>query len=102
MTYKVDFGAIPWETPMTGVRCKVFRDGRRQLRLVEYGKDMPPHWCAKGHAGYLLEGTFEIRFASGVLVFNAGDGIFIPAGDEHKHSARVLSDLVRAVFVEDF
>ena len=30
MTYKVDFSGIPWETPMTGVRCKVARDGRRQ------------------------------------------------------------------------
>jgi len=71
------------------------------LRLVEYATDMQPHWCEKGHIGYLLEGTLEIRFESGALVFNAGDGIFIPAGKDHRHTARPVSDLVRAVFVED-
>ena len=101
MPYKVDFQSIAWETPMSGLRHKVFQEGERRLRLVEYAKDMKPHWCEKGHVGYVLEGTLEIEFESGVLVFDAGDGIFIRPGKDHKHAARVISDRVRVVFVED-
>jgi quercetin dioxygenase-like cupin family protein len=101
MTYKVDFQAVAWETLIAGVRQKVFREGGRQLRLVEYAKEMQSHWCEKGHIGYLLEGILEIRFDSDVHVFHAGDGIYIPAGKDHRHMARPVSDLVRAVFVED-
>ena len=99
--YKVDFEAIPWETPMDGLRFKANRQEGRQLRLVEYTQEMPPHWCEKGHIGYVLEGQFEIAFEAEVAVFNPGDGIFIPAGAQHKHKGKVLSDLVRVVFVED-
>ena len=99
--YKVDFGSLAWETPMEGLRFKVNKQGGRQLRLVEYTRDMPPHWCEKGHIGYVLEGQFEIKFEGEVAIFNPGDGIFIPSGAEHKHMGRVLSDMVRVVFVED-
>ena len=34
-------------------------------------------------------------------IYNPGDGIFIPSGPEHKHMGRALTDLVRAVFVEE-
>ena len=99
--YKVEFESIPWETPMAGLRFKAKRQGGRQLRLVEYTKEMEPHWCEKGHIGYVLDGQFEIKFERGVAIFNAGDGVFIPSGPEHKHMGKVLSDAVRAVFVED-
>jgi len=99
--YKVDFEGIQWETPMKGVRQKVMRHGARQLRLVEYSRDLEPHWCQKGHIGYLLDGEFEITFDSGVFVFNPGDGIFIPAGSEHRHMGRALSNTVTVIFVED-
>ena len=101
MDYKVDFEGIQWETPMKGVRQKVMRHGARQLRLVEYSRDLEPHWCQKGHIGYLLDGEFEITFDSGVFVFNPGDGIFIPAGSEHRHMGRALSNTVTVIFVED-
>jgi len=101
MDYLVDLKRIPWESPMKGLRHKALRNGSRLLRLVEYSRDLEPHWCEKGHIGYVLEGRMEITFARGAFVFNAGDGIFIPAGSEHRHMARVLSDTVRVVFVED-
>jgi hypothetical protein len=101
MDYVIDFDDVPWESPMKGVRHKAVQHGSRRLRLVEYGKDLEPHWCEKGHVGYLLEGRFEIAFDRGVFVFKAGDGIFIPAGTEHRHMGRVLSDVVRVVFVEE-
>jgi len=86
---------------MEGLRYKAVRHGSSQLRLVEYTKDLKPHWCEKGHIGYLLEGRFEIAFDRGAVEFNGGDGIFIPAGHEHRHMGKVLSDVVRVIFVED-
>lgn len=101
MDYKVDFESIQWEAPIEGLRAKKEIHGGKQLRLVEYTQDMEPHWCEKGHIGYVLEGQFEIQFENEVIVFIPGDGIFIPSGPEHKHMGKVLSDVVRVVFVED-
>ena len=86
---------------MDGVRQKIITDGRKQLRLVEYTKAMPPHWCEKGHYGCILRGRFEIEFMDGIRVFEKGDGLFIPGGKDHKHRARTLSEAVRVVFMED-
>jgi quercetin dioxygenase-like cupin family protein len=99
--YKVDFGQVPWESPMRGLRFKAVRQAGRQLRLVEYTKEMEPHWCEKGHIGYVLEGRFEIRFPGEVHSYDGGDGVFIPAGVEHKHMGKALTDVVQVVFVED-
>ena len=98
--YRVDFTNIPWEAPVPGLRFRACRQGGRQLRLVEYTRDMEPHWCEKGHVGYVLQGRFEIEFASEVAVFNPGDGVFIPPGKDHRHMGKALTDVVRAVFVE--
>ncbi|MBM4159659.1 MAG: cupin domain-containing protein [Ignavibacteria bacterium] len=99
--HRVDFNEILWESPMKGLRFKALRQSGRQLRLVEYTPEMEPHWCEKGHIGYVLTGQFEIRFPGDVQIFKEGDGVFIPAGPEHKHMGRALTDVVRAVFVED-
>ena len=68
---------------------------------AEYAPEMEPHWCDRGHYGCILSGEFEIRFAERVLVFRAGNGVHIPSGAEHRHMARALSPVVRALFVED-
>jgi quercetin dioxygenase-like cupin family protein len=86
---------------MAGVRQKAFLRGTQKLRLVEYTPAMPPHWCAKGHIGYILEGRLEIEFINGTYIFEQGDGIFIPDGAEHTHRAKALSDVARVVFVEN-
>jgi len=67
--------------------------------LVEYTRDMAPHWCEKGHVGYVLDGEFEVEFERETVVFQAGDGVFIPSGPEHKHMAKTRTDVVRVVFV---
>jgi quercetin dioxygenase-like cupin family protein len=98
--YKIDFENISWESPMSGVRHKRKIIGSTAIRLVEYSKDMPVHWCEKGHMGYVLEGILEIQFENEKQVFRAGDGIFIPDGKEHAHAGRVLSDMAKIFFVE--
>ncbi len=85
---------------MPGVRQKMVQDESRRLRLVEYSSQMEPHWCEKGHFGYILDGRFELEFDEGKTIFEPGDGVFIPDGHAHRHQARVLSDSVTVVFVE--
>ncbi len=99
--YKVNFANLPWEAPIEGLRFKAFQHRSKQIRLVEYSKEMPPHWCQKGHIGFVLEGEMEIEFEDETLVYKSGDGIFIPHGNEHKHKAKVISDTVKVIFVED-
>ena len=99
---RVAFDDLPWETSPSGVRFKVQRVGRQQLRLVEFGGDLHhPHWCLTGHLGYVLEGEMEVAFASGSVVFRAGDGLAIAAGDAERHRPKALTDRVRLIFVED-
>ena len=100
--YRIDFESIAWETPVAGVRFKAYEQGGKKLRLVEFGKEfVEPDWCTKGHIGYILQGRMEIDFDGKVILFGPGDGVFIPAGQEHKHKARVLTDKVTAVLVEE-
>ncbi len=99
--YRVDFEAMVWESPMVGMRFKTYLHGGTQLRLVEYTPEMQPHWCEKGHIGCVLEGEFEIAFPGSTSLFGPGDGIFIPAGYEHRHMGKALSPVVRVIFVEE-
>lgn len=98
--YRVAFADIDWESPMPGVRHKVVMDGGVKLRLVEYSKEVEPHWCTVGHVGQIIEGTIKIEFTDGTQIFEAGDGVMIPSGEKHRHRATVLSNVVRAIFVE--
>jgi quercetin dioxygenase-like cupin family protein len=99
--YRIDFASLPWEPLMEGVRQKVIVNSGKKVRLVEYSRAMPAHWCAKGHCGYILQGQFEIEFRDSRRIFKTGDGLLIPDGEEHRHRARVLSDIVMVIFVED-
>ena len=100
--YRVDFKSMHWETPADGVRFKAYEQGGRKLRLVEFTKEfVEPDWCSKGHIGYILEGQLEIDFGGKVIVFGPGDGVFIPAGEKHKHKGKVLTDKVKAILVEE-
>lgn len=98
--YKIDFSAIEWQSPMPGIRHKIIIENDTKLRLVEYTPEVSPHWCSVGHVGQILEGRFEIEFDSGTQVFEPGDGVMIPSGETHRHRARALTDVVRALFVE--
>ena len=100
--YKIDFRKMAWESPIVGVRFKAYEQDGRKLRLVEFTKEfVESDWCTKGHIGYILEGRMEIDFDGKVVVFGPGDGVFIPAGEEHKHKGRVLTEKVKAILVEE-
>ncbi|NQT02548.1 MAG: cupin domain-containing protein [Planctomycetes bacterium] len=100
--YRIDFESMAWESPADGVKVKAYEQDGKKLRLVEFSKEfVEPDWCTKGHIGYILEGQMEIDFDGDKEVFGPGDGVFIPAGQEHKHKGRVLTDKVKAILVED-
>ena len=98
--YKIHFDQIEWETLIAGVRHKYVDFNDQRIRLVEYSKEMPPHWCEKGHCGYLLSGSMAIEYTNGEILYNEGDGILIPDGAEHKHKGRVLSEKALVFFIE--
>jgi quercetin dioxygenase-like cupin family protein len=101
LEYRADFESIPWQSPLPGMRFRIHEQDGRRLRVVEYSNDfVEPDWCRNGHVGYVLEGEVEIDFNGRLVRFGAGDGIFIPPGDEHKHKARILSEIVRVVLFE--
>ena len=99
--YKVDFGNINWKLPFEGVRHKYLDQDGLRLRLVEYSKEMLPHWCEKGHYGYIISGQMEIEFKNKKEMYNSGDGVFLPPGAEYKHKAKVISEKVLVFFVEN-
>ena len=53
-----------------------------------------------GHIGYVLDGRLEVSFSASREVFEAGDGVFILPGDEHRHKARALTDTVTLILAE--
>ncbi len=100
--YKVLFNDIPWETPIPGARFKADEQNGKRLRLVEFTEELvEPYWCEKGHIGYVLTGEMEINFNGEIVSYVAGDGIVIPAGENHKHKAKVHSGTVQLVLIEE-
>ena len=100
--YRLDFESIAWESPADGVRFKAYQQNNKKLRLVEFSKNfVEPDWCTRGHIGYILAGQMEIDFDGNKEVFGPGDGVFIPAGRQHKHKGRVLTDKVKAILAEE-
>ncbi len=100
ISYKIDFENIEWESPIAGVRHKFVDLDNQRIRIVEYSKELPPHWCEKGHCGYLIEGRMEIEYNETKIIYNPGDGIFIPDGPEHRHKGKVLSERALVFFIE--
>jgi len=99
--HKVAFDSVPWDILAPGARHKVYRDGDTVLRLIEFTHGfVEPDWCLRGHVGYVLAGDLDVDFAGAIEHFTAGDGVFIPPGEAHRHKAIVVSDVVRLVLVE--
>ena len=102
LPFKVDFESLDWQSSLPGARSKVYRDGSKQLRLVEFTAEfVEPHWCEKGHVGFVLLGALEIDFRGQLISYPEGSGIFIPPGHSSAHKARSVTPVVRLVLVED-
>jgi quercetin dioxygenase-like cupin family protein len=100
--FRVDFESMEWQEGRSGVRHKVYCEGSRRLRLVEFSTSEGfADWCHDGHIGYVLTGGVEIDFNGQVLSFSAGDGLFIPSGADTRHRAVSITPGTRLVMVED-
>ena len=100
--YKVDFDSIPWETAVAGFRFKAYKGGDCQLRMVEITREfVETEWCKKCHYGIVLEGETVIDFDGTLVSYKPGDGVYIPAGEGHKHKAKALTNVARLVFIEE-
>lgn len=98
--YRIDFASFPWNSQAPGVRFKVHKRLGTQLRVVEFTREfVEADWCTRGHIGSVLEGSLEIDFQGTPIVFNAGEGLSIEPG--RNHQARVVTDCVRLVLVEE-
>ena len=101
-SFKVSFDEIEWRQIRPDVRQKVYSDGSRQIRLVEFEtSDGAEHWCETGHIGYVLKGSLSISFNGHVISFKAGDGLFIPSGEASKHRSVAISSGTLLLMVED-
>lgn len=100
--FKIDFDLLEWQSPLPGARFKAYRDGGRQVRLLEFTDSfVEPTWCEKGHIGVVLEGELEIDFHGEAIRYRTGDAIFIRASAHAGHKARSLTPVVRLFVVED-
>ena len=101
-SFKIGFDGMEWQQIRPDVRQKVYCEGSRQVRLVEFDRsDGAEHWCEVGHIGYVLKGALSISFDGQVISFKAGDGLFIPAGAASKHKAVSISSGTQLLMVED-
>ena len=98
----MSFENIAWQQVRPDVRQRVYREGSRQIRLVEFEtSDGAEHCCETGHIGYVLKGALSISFDGQVIAFKAGDGLFIPSGAASKHRAVQISSGTQLLMVED-
>ena len=87
---------------MPGARFKVFGDGPRQMRLIEFTREfVEAHWCEKGQIGFVLRGQVEIDFDGQIVRYGQGFGIFVPKGASTEHRARSVAPSVQLLLVED-
>jgi quercetin dioxygenase-like cupin family protein len=100
--FKIGFETMEWQHVRPDVRQKVYREGSRQVRLVELDtSDGTEHWCETGHIGYVLKGALSISFDGKVISYKAGDGLFIPAGPASKHRSVAIAAGTQLLMVEE-
>ncbi len=100
--YKVLFESLDWQPTIAGARFKVYRDGAKQVRLLELTSEfVEPDWCEKGHTGLVLKGELEIDFKGQHVRYPEGSVVFIPSGSESGHMARSIAAVTQLFLVED-
>lgn len=99
--YRIDFGALPEQSPAPHARMKAAPAGTHRLRVAEFQRGfVEADWCRAPHTGYVLEGRLRLAFPGQELELGPGDGLHIPPGEEHRHKATPLTERVRLVLFE--
>ncbi|HEX6993590.1 MAG TPA: cupin domain-containing protein [Gammaproteobacteria bacterium] len=100
--FKISFDEMEWQQVRPDVREKVYCEGARQVRLVEFEtSDGAEHWCEAGHIGYVLRGALSISFDGKVISYKAGDGLFIPPGPASRHRSVAIASGTQLLMIED-
>ena len=100
--HRILFDSLEWQDGIRGARFKSFRNGSKQLRLLEFTSEfVEPDWCEKGHVGFVIQGELEIDFRGHLVKYPEGSGVFIQAGLESAHKARSITPTVLLFLVED-
>ena len=100
--YTIHFSSLDWIEPALGVRFKSILKDDKKLRLVEFTEEfIEENWCTKGHIGFIVEGEMEINFNGVINKFNAGDALFIPEGENHRHKHHSTGQRVKLFLVEE-
>jgi len=100
MKYKIDFEKLNWNVPLQGIRHKYLDQEGIRVRLVEYDRSMPPHWCERPHFGIVLEGEFKVEFDHETQHYKKGEALFLPAGKDHRHMGTSVTDKTLVFFIE--
>ena len=99
--FRVEFAALPWESPAPNVRFKAVTRNGVQLRLLELGRGFIEHdWCSRKHIGYVVAGELVIETPQGSVHVREGEGLVLP-GPGAEHKASPVTDTVTLFLVED-
>ena len=100
--FRIEFNDMDWQQIRPDVRQKLYCEGSRQIRLVEFDtSEGAEDWCEAGHIGYVIKGELNISINGEVISFSAGDGLFIPSGAASKHRSVSIAAGTRLLMVED-
>ena len=84
--HKIIFDQIKWDSPIKGMKQKVYDNGNSILRLIHFNAQfIELDWCQKAHIGYILEGEMTIQFKNHLEHYTKGDILDIPKGEAHQH-----------------
>jgi quercetin dioxygenase-like cupin family protein len=57
--------------------------------LLSFGPGfVDPHWCLRGHAGYILRGRLTLEFEDATLQIKEGEAFRVDPGIRHQASNR--------------
>ncbi|MBZ5553011.1 MAG: cupin domain-containing protein [Acidobacteriia bacterium] len=89
-----------WAETSPGIRQKGFESDGHRFRLVEYAVDARhEEWCARGHLGYVLEGTIEFEMPDQKILVKTGEAFHVAEGTPHR--ARNAAAIPSRFFLAD-
>jgi quercetin dioxygenase-like cupin family protein len=78
------WNSVPFQKTPAGLKEKSVELEDRVMRLVEFPAGWrEPEMCRRGHLGYVMTGTMELRVGGHNVRLKPGDAIAIPEGTSH-------------------